>query len=86
MKNSLVGKRVLVVHAHPDDEVLFTGGIIAELTDNGADVLLLTATLGRKARSLANAIKPLKVVTCLAASVFANSKTQLVPSVRAANV
>ncbi|NME89845.1 PIG-L family deacetylase [Corynebacterium stationis] len=44
----LAGKRVLVVHAHPDDEVLFTGGIIAELTSGGAEVLILTATLGEE--------------------------------------
>lgn len=45
---TLAGRRVLVVHAHPDDEVLFTGGIIAELSQQGADVLLVTATLGEE--------------------------------------
>lgn len=60
MKNSLVGKRVLVVHAHPDDEVLFTGGIIAELTNNGADVLLLTATLGEEGEVIGQRYKALE--------------------------
>src|SRR5699024_12437299 len=45
---TLAGKRVLLVHAHPDDEVLFTGGIIAELTSGAAEGLLLTGALGEE--------------------------------------
>lgn len=48
LRKTCAGKRVLIVHAHPDDEVLFTGGIIAELSMRGADVLVLTATLGEE--------------------------------------
>ncbi len=38
--------RVVAVHAHPDDEALFTGGTLASLARRGADVTLITATLG----------------------------------------
>ncbi|MCG2798629.1 MAG: PIG-L family deacetylase [Cellulomonas sp.] len=39
---------VLFVHAHPDDETLSTGALIAELTARGASVRLLTATRGER--------------------------------------
>lgn len=39
-------RRVLLVHAHPDDETLATGGLIAELADRGVEVFVLTATRG----------------------------------------
>lgn len=39
-------RRVLLVHAHPDDETLATGGLIAELADRGVEVSVLTATRG----------------------------------------
>ena len=42
----LTGFRVVAVHAHPDDEVLFTGGTLADLARRGATVTLLTLTLG----------------------------------------
>ncbi len=38
--------RVLVVAPHPDDEVLGVGGTIARLSDEGADVHVLTLTKG----------------------------------------
>lgn len=38
--------RVLLLHAHPDDETLATGGVIARLVDEGVEVSLLTATRG----------------------------------------
>lgn len=60
LSNELTGKRVLVVHAHPDDEVLFTGGTIAELTQRGADVLLLTATLGEEGEVIGERFKSLE--------------------------
>lgn len=40
------GLRVVAVHAHPDDEVLFGGGVLAELAAAGAQVTLVTVTLG----------------------------------------
>ncbi len=39
-------QRVLLVHAHPDDETLATGALIAELLDRGVEVHVVTATRG----------------------------------------
>jgi N-acetyl-1-D-myo-inositol-2-amino-2-deoxy-alpha-D-glucopyranoside deacetylase len=44
-----MAKRSLVfVHAHPDDEVIFTGGTIARYADEGARVVLITCTNGEE--------------------------------------
>lgn len=40
------GRRVAFVHAHPDDETLASGALIAHLADLGVDVSVLTATRG----------------------------------------
>lgn len=40
--------RVLLVHAHPDDESILTGGSIALLAARGAQVVNLTCTLGEE--------------------------------------
>lgn len=42
----LDGRTVVVVHAHPDDEAIFTGATIRRLADRGARVVLVTATAG----------------------------------------
>jgi N-acetyl-1-D-myo-inositol-2-amino-2-deoxy-alpha-D-glucopyranoside deacetylase len=42
----LTGRTVVVVHAHPDDEAIFTGATIRRLADHGARVVLVTATGG----------------------------------------
>jgi LmbE family N-acetylglucosaminyl deacetylase len=42
----LAGRTVVVVHAHPDDEAVFTGATIRRLADHGARVVLVTATGG----------------------------------------
>lgn len=39
---------VLFVHAHPDDETIATGALIAELVARGTRVFLLTATRGER--------------------------------------
>lgn len=44
----LVGYRVVAVHAHPDDEAITTGGSLFDLTRRGADVLVVTCTLGEE--------------------------------------
>ncbi|MBA1837667.1 N-acetyl-1-D-myo-inositol-2-amino-2-deoxy-alpha-D-glucopyranoside deacetylase [Corynebacterium sp. zg912] len=44
----LAGYRVVAVHAHPDDEAITTGGAIADLAKRGADVLVVTCTLGEE--------------------------------------
>ena len=40
--------RLLLVHAHPDDESLWTGGTIARYAANGAHVTVVTCTLGEE--------------------------------------
>nr|WP_206038125.1 N-acetyl-1-D-myo-inositol-2-amino-2-deoxy-alpha-D-glucopyranoside deacetylase [Rhodococcus sp. HNM0569] len=39
---------MLLVHAHPDDETLTTGGTIARYVAEGAEVTVLTCTLGEE--------------------------------------
>jgi LmbE family N-acetylglucosaminyl deacetylase len=41
-----MGFTLVAFHAHPDDEVLFTGGTIARIAAEGHRVVLVTATLG----------------------------------------
>lgn len=41
-------RRLLLVHAHPDDETIMTGGVIARYLDEGAEVMVVTFTLGEE--------------------------------------
>ncbi|HJQ45945.1 MAG TPA: N-acetyl-1-D-myo-inositol-2-amino-2-deoxy-alpha-D-glucopyranoside deacetylase [Amycolatopsis sp.] len=41
-------RRLLLVHAHPDDESITTGGTIASCVADGAEVVLVTCTLGEE--------------------------------------
>ncbi len=41
-------RRLLLVHAHPDDETLGTGATMARYAAEGADVTLVTCTLGEE--------------------------------------
>lgn len=43
---------LLAVHAHPDDEVLGTGGVIAQHVEQGGSVTLVTCTLGEEGEIL----------------------------------
>ena len=56
-KATLNAKRILLVHAHPDDESLFTGHLIAERLAAGAEVMLLTLTRGERGRVKLEEIK-----------------------------
>ncbi|MCU1420154.1 MAG: hypothetical protein JWR57_1323 [Mycetocola sp.] len=47
---------VLFVHAHPDDETLASGGLIAELVARGVRVTLLTASRGERGEIVAGAL------------------------------
>src|SRR4029079_4506546 len=38
----------MAVHAHPDDEVVFTGGTLAQYGDRGVRTVLVTATGGEE--------------------------------------
>lgn len=48
LNNNLSGVRVVAVHAHPDDEAIATGGALAHLAARGADVTVITCTLGEQ--------------------------------------
>jgi len=43
-------RRVLLVHAHPDDESLSTGHVIADRVGAGAEVMVLTLTRGERGK------------------------------------
>lgn len=43
-------KRLLLVHAHPDDESLFTGHVIADALAKGSEVGVLTLTRGERGK------------------------------------
>lgn len=42
---------ILLIYPHPDDETLFSGGIIAKYVQQGATIHLVTATRGEKGRT-----------------------------------
>ena len=48
MKNSYEGYRVLLVHAHPDDETINNGATMAMYAQLGADITLVTCTRGEE--------------------------------------
>ena len=39
---------LMIVHAHPDDEVIGSGGTFARYSDEGVRTVLVTATLGEE--------------------------------------
>jgi len=43
---SIPGRRLLLVHAHPDDESIYTGATMARYAAEGVRVTLITCTLG----------------------------------------
>src|SRR3954462_12469446 len=45
-------RRMLLVHAHPDDEVISTGATMAKYAAEGAHVTLVTCTLGEEGEIL----------------------------------
>ena len=52
MKNSYQGYRLLLVHAHPDDETINNGATMAMYAALGADVTLVTCTRGEEGEVL----------------------------------
>jgi N-acetyl-1-D-myo-inositol-2-amino-2-deoxy-alpha-D-glucopyranoside deacetylase len=52
MLDSYKGYRVLLVHAHPDDETINNGATMAMYADLGADVTLITCTRGEEGEVL----------------------------------
>lgn len=55
-------ERVLFLHAHPDDETLATGALIAELVADGVEVGVLTATRGERGDVVAGVAEGLDLV------------------------
>jgi len=52
MRSSYEGYRVLLVHAHPDDETINNGATMAMYADLGAQVTLITCTRGEEGEIL----------------------------------
>ena len=52
-------RRMVVVHAHPDDETLWTGGVIARYARSGVGVTLVTCTLGELGEVLSEELRGL---------------------------
>lgn len=52
MQNSYKGYRLLLVHAHPDDETINNGSTMALYAALGADVTLVTCTRGEEGEVL----------------------------------
>lgn len=48
MSSTGVGRCLLLVHAHPDDESIFTGATIAKYAAKGVRVSLVTCTMGER--------------------------------------
>lgn len=59
-KQTFNTRRLLIVHAHPDDESLFTGHIIAERLAAGAEVYVLTLTRGERGKVKLEELKGLE--------------------------
>ncbi len=53
--------RLLLVHAHPDDESLWTGGTIARYAAAGVQVTLVTCTLGEEGEIIPESLRELGV-------------------------
>ncbi|WP_166404802.1 PIG-L family deacetylase [Labedella endophytica] len=58
----------LVVHAHPDDETIASGGLLAELRARGVRVVLVTATRGERGEIVPGTLDPALDETELAAA------------------
>lgn len=52
MRDSYAGYRILLVHAHPDDETINNGATMALYAARGADVTLITCTRGEEGEVL----------------------------------
>jgi N-acetyl-1-D-myo-inositol-2-amino-2-deoxy-alpha-D-glucopyranoside deacetylase len=52
-------RRLLLVHAHPDDETLWTGGTIARYAGAGVHVAVVTCTLGEEGEVIPDELRGL---------------------------
>lgn len=71
VSSDLSGRTVVFLHAHPDDEAIFTGITMRRLADRGARVVLVTATSGEEGEPLA----PLPPGTSVGATRVAELET-----------
>lgn len=80
MTQTLFGgaQRVLFVHAHPDDESIWTGGAIATLNASGASAAVLTLTRGELGEISNPALKALQGTARLAAHRVAELERALI--------
>jgi len=51
------GRRLLLVHAHPDDETINNGATMARYVADGAEVTLVTCTRGEEGEVLVPALE-----------------------------
>lgn len=51
MNKDFLGKRLMLITAHPDDETYLASGTIAANLDKGGEAMLVCATLGEKGKS-----------------------------------
>ncbi|RFA07669.1 hypothetical protein B7R21_15990 [Subtercola boreus] len=61
------GASVVLLHAHPDDETLATGGLMARLAADGYRVVLITGTRGERGEVVPGPLKVLEGTPKLAA-------------------
>ena len=83
---ALCGRRLLFVHAHPDDETLQTGTLIAMLRENKARVDLVTCTRGEQGEVVQGVlpanitpddlVRAREAEACLAASIIMSSSVR----------
>jgi N-acetyl-1-D-myo-inositol-2-amino-2-deoxy-alpha-D-glucopyranoside deacetylase len=59
-KQSFDAKRIFLVHAHPDDESLQTGHVMADAVLRGAEVFLFTLTRGERGKAKLEELKSLE--------------------------
>ena len=59
-------RSVLFVHAHPDDETIGTGGLIAHLASRGIRITLVTATRGERGEVIVGPLSNLAGTAALA--------------------
>lgn len=59
-KQTFKAKRILLVHAHPDDESLQTAHVMADAIERGAEVYLLTLTRGERGKAKLEELKSLE--------------------------
>src|SRR3954469_15624020 len=57
--SELPARRLLLVHAHPDDESINNGATMAKYAAEGAHVTLVTCTLGEEGEALPPELAPL---------------------------